>query len=91
VISQNPKVSVLRSKFRLVIQGLLRAYFRRDLSQLTNMKTILGIVICLLLLAPLQANTTKKNLVELAEEVQRKITKISVIEGERLRTNGLKF
>ena len=55
------------------------------------MKTILGIVICLLLLAPLQANTTKKNLVELAEEVQRKITKISVIEGERLRTNGLKF
>ena len=54
------------------------------------MKTFLKIVTCFLLWVPMQASAVEKNSVSLTEELQRKITNLSVIEGESLGTNSLK-
>jgi hypothetical protein len=54
------------------------------------MKLFLKIVSCLLLWAPLLANAAEKNLVALNAELQREITKLPVIGGDRLGTNDLK-
>jgi hypothetical protein len=54
------------------------------------MKTFLKIVTCFLLWVPMQASAVEKISVSLTEELQRKITNLSVIEGESLGTNSLK-